>query len=304
MTKSSKNTNYVENIIEQEKESEKKSRRLLDKILKPMIDITRIFKVKTGWNNLFILNDEGIEIFAEKIANIKFDKTVILKESNDYIKQTIKSEFNVTKSKVGVPENNLERLIALVNENNTTKIINQFPTPDGGHIDLVYVKDDELNIIELKQWENGSNNPLYALVELIKNYKLLYDEKNSNVRDYFEINSPDTYKNVNLILLAPQTYYNDYYCEKSLKSFFKLIENVKMNLSKKINLNIYIKSIVDFSRHDFEPIVRKKIKKDYFTNNKYMLLDWKNLLQEINNIEQLKIEKWFDINSSKTWSDK
>ena len=266
-----------------------------------MIDITRIFKVKTGWNNLFILNDDGLEIFADKIANLKIEKS-ILKISNDYIDKAIKSEFSVTKNQIGVPENNLERLIALENRNNTTSIINQFPTPDGGHIDLVYIKNNELNIVELKQWENGKDNPLYALVELIKNYKLLYDDKNSNVRGYFKIASPDKYIQVNLILLAPQKYYDDYFNKKSIKTFFNFIKKLELKLSKKYKINICVRAIKDFSRHDYEPIVRGKIEKGYFNKNKYKQFDWEDFLNEINNIKQLKIDKWINIESENTWS--
>lgn len=268
----------IENI------NDKQNDRFLDVIVNNLSNESIFFENKTAFNNLCFLNLSGIKKLARKI---KYCIDSSIKSCNqdfvfryDYEKQNIKDVFSIKWSNkknrevIGVAENNLERLITVVNDENNTEYtyINQFPTPDSGHIDLVYFNNvkDEINIVELKQWISG-DNPLYAIVELIKNHYLLFSEKNDEVRTHFKLKQK--YNKINLILLAPKDYYEQY---KLSKEFYMILEELNKIMSKQ-HITIILKYI-SVTRKDCETKIRQKY--GIFSKEKLPIenLHWKDFL--------------------------
>lgn len=115
-------------------------------------------------------------------------------------------------------EEALERFIIVSNPDN---LYNQ--TPIGGRkesIDIVIKESDsKFTFVELKPWES-TNSPLYALIESLKNlieYRIIYDRN---------IKVVPKYDHFELLILAPQTYYEKY----------KLIDNQGVAQADKITI--------------------------------------------------------------------
>ena len=295
-----------------EKKLEKRTR-FLDEIITTLSNKTMFFECKTGWNNFWMLSDEALVELSKSILNIK--NTIInasknslkevnetkkkLIEHNEYRKEDIKSDFSITykekenKYVIGVPENNLERLIALTLEekDNNLKVINQIPTSDCGHIDLYCQNNKEINIIELKQWDSN-DNPLFAIVELLKNYYLLfYSHQNKPIIEHFNICKEN--KKINLILLAPIEYYEYFYKEKTLTNFLKLIEMLNKKLIKKeeIEINIQLKYL-NIERTTIENKVDTKRERNS---------DWRNYISDFKAEEKKAFCDWKDISKIDKW---
>ena len=99
-------------------------------------------------------------------------------------------------------EEALERFIVLSNPDN---FYNQIPI--GGRKESIDIgikeSDTKFTFVELKPW-SSSNSPLYALVESLKNlieYRIIHKR---NIKDIPQ------FKDLDLMLLAPEKYYRDY----------------------------------------------------------------------------------------------
>ena len=100
------------------------------------------------------------------------------------------------------PEEALERFITASNPEN---FFNQIPIGGGKEsIDIgIRESDSKFVFIELKPW-SSKNSPLYAIVESLKNlieYRIIHEK---------QIKEIEHFKEVNLIVLAPQSYYQMY----------------------------------------------------------------------------------------------
>ena len=157
--------------------------------------------------------------------------------------------FTITKQTKESTENILERAITAANNIDAKTFYNQYPFSKGEHIDLVRKTQNSTEIIELKQWNNDKDSPLYALIEILKYYHLLADKKHTE-------HNPKTFLTqkeiTDLTILAPQ----EYFC------FFPIIGQLKI-LSTKLSemltiknnmpVNIHFKSF-DFNEKDFNSL--------------------------------------------------
>lgn len=256
----------------------------------------KFFKNKSGWNELYNLID--VDKLAKYIIRKTENKTTGLTAPQKYIKERIKTDFSITKSSrrkdfvIGVPENNLERLLIIANEQKKN-IANQIPTPDKGHVDLYFEQDNEINIVELKQWK-GNDNPLFAIVELLKNYNLLLlSKENEKVRNDYNIYYDKKKCYVNLILLAPVEYYRKFAkgCnKKTLVKYFNIIGKLNELLKgEKIKISLQYINFEDNIKNIVKP--KQIIKKDNWRNyyNQFsgsVLSNWQ-ILKDVENWSNL-----------------
>jgi len=103
------------------------------------------------------------------------------------------------------PEEALERFITI---SNSGKFYNQVPI--GGKKESIDIGIEESEsrfvFVELKPW-SSTNSPLYAIVESLKNlilYRIIH--RNNITHD----KNCKHYKHIDLIILAPSFYYQDY----------------------------------------------------------------------------------------------
>jgi len=99
-------------------------------------------------------------------------------------------------------EEALERFIV---RSNGDRFYNQIPIGGGKEsIDIgIKESDSKFIFVELKPWESG-NNPLYALIESLKNlieYRTILKRKITKIEEY---------KHIELMVLAPVPYYQTY----------------------------------------------------------------------------------------------
>ena len=98
------------------------------------------------------------------------------------------------------------------------------------NIDLIEIQDNKIIMYELKA-ENGKDSPIFALIEILKNYELFkkakkLDEKLRN-------------KEIELVILAPKEYYDTYFSNEKVKEKFNELLHLfdeKISL-KTINFN-------------------------------------------------------------------
>lgn len=184
------------------------------------------------WDEKFIDTKE----FARNIKQVISRKTTNIIDKNKSIE--IRKRHNITVVKKGSDisafrgEELLERLIQIANKDELgNQIIPKLKRPGKQLIDLATFKNGYIKkIIELKilkensNGKSSTNTPLYAIIELIKNYYLCGGDESG-------INE--------LILLAP----NDYYIKFNVlnnKKFKDLLANLNNIFKPEINIKIKV----------------------------------------------------------------
>lgn len=195
------------------------------------------------------------------------------------------AEISKSKTNITVVKNNsriwfwreeeaLERLICLYNEN----LSNQEPLRENSEgkelADIVEKKFGKIiTLIELKSWNNTQDSPLYAIIELLKNYYLYKDR--TNIRQ--------------LILLAPTEYFKYFNAVNNLQ-----LQNLLKALNNKLknyNCNICLKTI-NISFADWEKNIYGAIPK-YL---KFKPVNRKsNCYKEIASIDLIKYKDIFNV---------
>jgi len=136
------------------------------------------------------------------------------------------------------PEEALERFITT---SNPDKFFNQVPI--GGKKEAIDIGIEESEtrfvFVELKPW-SSSNSPLYAIVESLKNlieYRIIHEEEIPHHKDCKH------YSEVNLIVLAPQSYWKDYGLIGSTKDKINIVKTALNDLMSEFNTNISLMQI-------------------------------------------------------------
>ncbi len=263
----------------------------------------RWIDTKTGWNNY--THSKEKEDLEKKISPlVKINKT--REERGRTINLKKNTEISIVKNS-NLPEfksfeESLERIITFLN----LKIFNQLCIGSNNKesIDLIYSnnehnEEDNKYLIELK---TTANTPLYAFIELIKDYCLLK-----------KLDKSDRGKIEKLILLAPKSYFEKFKEQNSIIEFFKTIEEFNKNSESKFSI-MYFDGV---NEETFEPLI------SYINNTNTRKIQWessnsvrynyvkhielseisekdfnlknlpKNLLFE--NWEELNIEKWMKL---------
>ena len=161
------------------------------------------------------------------------------------------------KPKLGPPvqpyrtEEALERFIAL---SNGDRFYNQIPIGGGKESIDIGIKESHSKFIfvELKPWDSG-NNPLYALIESLKNlieYRTILKRKIAKIEEY---------KHIELMVLAPVAYYRKYELlepngmrsENNLSVVRDTLAKIKSEF-KEFNLaTISFRALPDFGKPEF-----------------------------------------------------
>jgi hypothetical protein len=185
-------------------------------------------------------------------------------------------------------EEAFERFITISNQTNNTssKFGNQFNIKGKKqNIDLVKTKDDKIiSIYEIKDFD-GSDNPIYAAVELLKNEMLLLNTSNARAqclkkvvlapKEYFalHVNSlkTQTIKNLLAVFAPIEFTYVDIKKEefnKTINSIGNNLENEQIEWQKKVNAYRfeYVKKI-HFKLDDIEDIKARLQEKNWQTIN-------------------------------------
>ena len=200
-------------------------------------------RTKTYWN-------EPIKpCNVSKLANTITNK---IKENFAIGKNSIRTATNVSVVKKGNDiwfyrqEEALERLICLFNKSKSNnKWGNQADIQeDNSGKELVDLEECDSNnnyksFIELKAWNNKKDTPLYAVIELLKNYYLCDKGK-----EFIE----------ELILLAPAEYY-DYY-DIYNTNFKDLITELNKLLPQNCNISV---KVIDLTLEKWNKFVKDKI---------------------------------------------
>ena len=186
---------------------------------------------KTFSNNLYKMDMKKLKQKIDSLRNCfkeyETREISLRNEENEAITFSIVKTDNENFS-IYRKEEAIERVIVCSDKN---KFYNQITLTNGKeNIDLIEIQDNKVIIYELKA-ENGSDSPIFALIELLKNYELFkkakkLDEKLKN-------------KEIELVILAPKEYYDIYFKNEKVKEKFQELLNLfdeKISL-KTINFN-------------------------------------------------------------------
>ena len=265
-------------------------------------DKDRWMDSKSGWNNLknqdpeniakLIINQLETSIIdnEEVIPNHKYEK----KQNDGFTLVKLKDNDN-KEIEPWRKEEALERIIVYsqIEAESSIKLVNQINVGKSKEsIDLGVIDDaDKLTeIIELKH-DAGGGTPLFAVIEILKNYFLI---KKTNSED-----DP-----TRLVVLAPEDYYkDDFKCVEDNKDF-EIFKEIIINLNKllkKYNCKLYIKQLY----------FKRDILKNIFDYNQYK---WESNSETerysektetkiiVKNNPIFKTKEWDDLKHSK-WDD-
>ncbi|HPD60147.1 MAG TPA: hypothetical protein PKV48_00085 [Thermodesulfobacteriota bacterium] len=147
--------------------------------------------------------------------------------------------FTVTSEKKPYrPEEALERFITASNPDN---FYNQVPIGGRKESIDIGIKENESSyvFIELKPW-SSTNSPLYAIIESLKNlieYRIIHE---NNIK---HDEGCKHYDEVNLIILAPQSYYRDYGLVDSGGNNMGIVKKSLNDLSSEFATNISLMAL-------------------------------------------------------------
>ncbi|MBN1365911.1 MAG: hypothetical protein JW976_13975 [Syntrophaceae bacterium] len=158
---------------------------------------------------------------------------------NKLLHQRKRYNFTVTVEKKAYrPEEALERFITT---SNSGKFYNQVPI--GGKKESVDIgieeNESKFVFVELKPW-TSTNSPLYAIVESLKNlieYRIIHENGITHHKDCKH------YENINLIILAPQSYYQDYGLTEEAQDKISKVEKALNDLSREFRTNISLMAL-------------------------------------------------------------
>lgn len=149
-------------------------------------------------------------------------------------------------------EEALERFIAVSNADN---FYNQIPIGGGKEsIDIgIKENDSKFTFVELKPW-SSTNPPFYAVIESLKNlieYKVIHERKIKDIPQF---------KELDLMILAPKTYYQTYNLidNKGLYrvDMIRALEKTLKELSSEFQTNVSF-MVLEIEKNTFFNICRK-----------------------------------------------
>jgi len=150
------------------------------------------------------------------------------------------------------PEEALERFIVMSNGDN---FYNQIPI--GGRkesIDFgIKENNSKFTFVELKPW-SSTNPPFYAVIESLKNlieYRIIHERKIKDISQF---------KELDLIILAPETYYQDYNLIDNngfyREDMIRVLEKTLKEIGSEFQTNISF-MVLEIEKNSFFTICRK-----------------------------------------------
>ena len=189
------------------------------------------------------------------------------------------------------PEEALERFIVVSNRG---KFFNQVPI--GGRRESLDIgieeNDSRFVFVEVKSWsskKSRTNPPLYAVVQSLKNliqYRIIHQEQIKHHQDCKH------YNEVDLIVLAPESYYRDYRLIDNRtglrrEDMIGIVKKALNDLSSEFNTNIAF-MVLNISKEDIN------IQCQSLKPNEHNIVE----LSEINSIPELARDQWKPLVSS------
>ncbi|MBW1794849.1 MAG: hypothetical protein JRJ38_10530 [Deltaproteobacteria bacterium] len=178
-------------------------------------------------------------------------------------------------------EEALERFIIVTNSG---KFFNQIPIGGGKEsIDIgIEETDSEFSFVELKPW-NSSNSPMYAIVESLKNlteYRVILEKKIKDIR---------VFDKINLIILAPWSYYEAYGLISSSgichTDKISILRKTLDELSSEFGTNICLMAL-QLDHDSFNDACRRICDRERITEQKEIGISGKDAIPE------LKRDRW------------
>lgn len=194
-----------------------------------------------------------------------------------------RTNFTVTSDKKPYrPEEALERFIS--SSNPGQKISNQIPIGGGKEsVDLgIEENDSRFVFIELKPW-SSTNSPLYAIVESLKNlieYRIIHEKE---IRHYKDCKH---YNEVDLIVLAPESYYRSYGLVGSTADKIRVVKKALNDLSAEFDTNISL-MVLPLKEDDFFNVCQKVCSKNKKTTGQEIIS-----ISRADSIPDLARDKW------------
>jgi len=205
---------------------------------------------KKGW--LAFLEDGDMVFSPSDLRHIL--RRVIsdnLPNGNKLLFLSKKNRFTVTADKESYrPEEALERFITASNPDNVSSFFNQVPIGGGKESIDIVIKEEQSKkycFVELKPW-TSTNSPLYAIVESLKNiaeYRIIFEEDIEHDKDFVY------YSEVDLIILAPESYYREYGLTYDEKEKISVVKKVLNDLSSEFKTNIALWAL-PLEENDFQ----------------------------------------------------
>jgi len=221
----------------------------------------RLIPHKEGWLKFLedgdlVFEPSELRQIIEKVINEfppRGDKLLYLRNRCNF---TVTTDYKAYR-----PEEALERFITI---SNSGKFYNQVPI--GGKKESIDIGIEESEssfvFVELKPW-SSTNSPLYAIVESLKNlieYRKIHENKIKHHEDCKH------YDDVNLIILAPQSYYQSYGLINSAKDKINFVKKALNDLSSEFNTNIALRELT--------------LKEDDFLNKLKMICEKQNIVKQ------------------------
>jgi len=215
----------------------------------------RIIPHKQGWLNFL---KDGDLIFKpselHQILRQVISQNPPRGEKLFYLRKV--NHFTVTDEKEAYrPEEALERFITTSNADN---FYNQVPIGGGKESIDIGIEENGTKFIfvELKPW-SSTNSPLYAIVESLKNlieYRAIQNDERKAIKrhKYFK----DYDDKVDLIILAPLSYYQDYGLIEIANDKISTMKNILNAFSSEFNTNISLMALT-LKKEDFENKIKK-----------------------------------------------
>jgi hypothetical protein len=247
---------------------------------------------KKGWLGLL---EDGDLVFTphelHQILKEVIDSDGMRPKGDKLLYMRKRDNFTVTGENIPCrPEEALERFITASNPEN---FFNQIPIGGGKEsLDMgIKETDSRFTFIELKPW-SSSNSPLYAVVESLKNlieYRIICDRK---------IKIIEPFKEVNLIVLAPQAYYQTYGVSEGSEEKMNLIRKTLSDLGSEFRTNISLMSL-PIDEKEFYDTCRKVCEKNRKAAGQEIIT-----ISGVDSIPELERSNWKLLVSSDTGSNR
>ena len=162
---------------------------------------------KTFLNNLYKMDLQKLKQKIDNLGNCfkQYEtKEIELRKTREFsIVRKEKQNFSIWRK-----EEAIERVIVCDDKN---EFYNQITLTNGKeNVDLIEIQDNKIIMYELKA-ENGKDSPIFALIEILKNYEFFKKaKKNEKLKN----------KEIELVILAPKEYYDTYFSNEKVREKF------------------------------------------------------------------------------------
>ncbi len=211
-------------------------------------------KRRKGWFNYLVNGDLGFTPESlHSVLKKVIDQTDKRPRGNKLLFLRNRDGFTVKSNNIPYrKEEALERFITASNDPDT--YFNQIPIGGNKESIDIGIKENESRFIfvELKPW-SSKNSPLFAIVESLKNlieYEIIKERGIKHNKEFGE------YNEVDLMILAPLSYYRDYGLNNGVENKIGLIKKTLNDLSLEFRTKISL-MILPIDEPAFDEACRK-----------------------------------------------